>query len=713
MKKKIKVLKDPLSEELKKLNYSYNQCRSRIQYRKDARTYGLMAEAFGIKVLDGELANRAIWIKDVEIFKQQVEQLIKERYARQRYIPLVSVEKDSSLGESKNEEKGESEIVSEDILHKQIEQPTTFCPKYESQKAILMVKYCNQEKAARELWQGFEKGKRAQLLLATTGAGKTYIGASFLKNFIEQGFIKKLGSYAPWPTIVITKASVVAQTATVLKDEFGIDLIKHARVINIEFLRSQLGKNFVAEVVKVAKGEDYIDYTWNPIMHPIFVLIDECQMLTREVSIQSQIIQALTRVEDEYGIPVFFLFMSATPFARVCEMKIFACATRREFDFGLQRIRITEDSWPTFATQIAYPSDPTIYCEAAIKRAIDFFEDDIVRIKGIRPKFRALNRVQRIFFRTNEEREEYSQAWETYQEKKRKIEGDDSLSASQSRFALLAQFTIFRKAAEKIRRYHLAKFAVDAWNNGKAPAIACSFKGTMTAVYRILVENYNWQREDVSFIWGGSTETLNDKSKIAQRFKNDAEFAQAMKSFNISLEDLGIDSKSIVTKTEEQYEFEKAHVLLTQSPEMRERERLNFQRQDSRLLLFSYKAGGVGLSAHHEAKYPNARQREGIFTPVYSEKELIQAFGRLPRITSISDTSQTMCYYGGTIEDAVAARVVMKLKCMKEVVKIRESWEDIITGQPVEETEDEKEIMDAVDDLEQTALLGEFVEEEK
>ncbi len=37
-------------------------------------------------------------------------------------------------------------------------------------------------------------------------------------------------------------------------------------------------------------------------------------------------------------------------------------------------------------------------------------------------------------------------------------------------------------------------------------------------------------------------------------------------------------------------------------------------------------------------------------------------------------------YYVGTIEEAVAQRVIVKLKNLKHVVKMKEAWEDIFTG---------------------------------
>jgi hypothetical protein len=655
---------------------------------------------------------------DIQIFRNQVEQLIKDKYASRRFI---SVECAGREGLSSSDDKDTQShdknftLEAEEIRERteEIHLKSTFVARYPDQKATLMEKHCNQLRAARNIWDKFTiHERRGQLLLATTGAGKTYIMASQAKNFDMQKFIQKYQCYSPWPIIWITKSSIVEQTKGVLRDQFGLDVVNKIHVVNIEMLRSHLGKLFVKESLVVKQGQEHYVYKWNGYMHPIFFIWDECQILAREESTQSQIAQAVNDIEEDWkamGVKVFQLFASATPFTRVSEAKVFAVSTGLTFKIGLQEVKLTNENWHIFARQIAAPSDPEEYCEAAVTRLMDVLDPYIERIKGIRPQHRAYNSINRIKFQTKEEAEEYEKAWTEYLEQKAKIEGSKSMSAAQSRFALLAQFTIFRKKAERIRAPHLAKFIYDTWNAGHAPAVAAAFKGTITRAVRLLIDDYNWTRDDISIIWGGSTEALTMKQKIAKKIKDSPEMQSILAALDLDLDAVGIHMKNLNEKTTEQYEFEKAHNLLTQKPEDREKERLRFQRQDSKCLLFSYKSGGVGLSAHHEIQYPKARPRRGIFTPVYSEKELIQALGRLPRITSISDTYQCMCYYGGTIEDAVAERVRMKLKCMTAVVKMKEDWTSLVTKTNLieaDEQDDDTEVLDA----EGAAILGDYKE---
>ena len=74
------------------------------------------------------------------------------------------------------------------------------------------------------------------------------------------------------------------------------------------------------------------------------------------------------------------------------------------------------------------------------------------------------------------------------------------------------------------------------------------------------------------------------------------------------------------------------------------------------------------------------RQRVTLVSTTYSPVELVQGLGRVPRLTSLSDSEQLVLCYRGTVEEGVAAVVSVKLTCLKPVVQQREDWEDIIIG---------------------------------
>ena len=713
------MIKKPISlnDELAVLNFSYNVTKTKMQSSKEHRTYGMMAKGFGVEVLNGHF-NKSIWFNDLDIFKQQREQILKDKYASKRFIDYSRIEETKELPiHSKEVSKrlDNRETICIDNLRGYSDNRTnsnsTWKATYPNQKAILIEDLCNQPLAAQTLWDNLSLNDwRGQLLRAPPGIGKTYILGSVIKNFIEQGYINKLKCISPWPIIYITKATVVDQTKAVLKEDFGIDTVNTVHVVNIELLRTKFGKNFVKDVVKVENGESYIDFEWNEWLIPCLIIWDESQGIARADAMQTRIANAVNNVKRI----VYQIDASATPFSRVIETKHFTCSTRIKWDFGGDEPEfITNNNFSDFARQIASPHDPEVYSEFAIKQYMDFIGERIVEVKDIKLKYKSFITTKRLHFKTQEESDKYQKAWAHYQEKKAKIESDESLSEGQSRFMQLAQFTIFRQTCEEIRAPHIAEFVVDTWNAGEAPAVAFAFKRTGTAVYRILVEQYGWKREDVSFIWGGATESLNAKAKLAKKIK-DAGLSEKLEGLGISMEDLGIDIAEIHEKTNEQYEFEKLHNLLTQKPEHRESERLRFQRQDSRCLMYSYKSGGVGLSAHHERKYINARPRRGIFTPIYSEKEITQGLARLPRITSISDTYSVIAYYGNTIEDDVLARVIMKLKCARHVSRGSDSWIDVVTGnRSIEDVPDLDSIEVETEQEESDGIEQVFIEERK
>lgn len=662
-----------------------------------------MAEFFGLTVED----EATIELSEVDKFYEEAQETIRKKYTdTTKETPLDSGPTPVSVGDD-GEWNGDKEGAKESSL-------TTFNPKYPDQEATLLTQKegCKQVDAARQIWDNFSvRGDSANMLIALTGAGKTYIDGSFLKNFIEQGWIQRLGCIAPHPIFFVTKNSVKLQNKDVLKREFGIDSTIQVKVINIEHLRTQLGSNYVKRDVVIINGEEHEVFKWNPWMAPCLIVWSECQILAVADSVQSKIAQAYNNLPGRR----FQLFESATPGSRVCEFKCFAVATKTKFHLGLGEVELTNDNWNQFAALVAHPGNPYEYNEAAVTRLIDRLEPYIVRIKGIKPKHKALNSVEKIYFRNDAEKEVYDKAMDNFLKKKAKIESNESISEGQAQMMLRAEFTVFAKAAEGIRVPYLAERVVRLWDEGYAPVLAVRFKVTQTGVYQTLVNDYGWKREDVSMIWGGSQEALTDKKKMAKKMKENDDFIKAMELVGLDVEDTFDIDLDFKEKTDEQLAFEKAHDLLSQKPEERERERLRFQRQDSKLCIFNFKSGGVGLSLHHEAKYPKARPRFVILTPVYSEKELVQGLGRGPRITSISDTHQVMVYYANTIEQHVAIRVVMKLKNLKCVTTKsgREHWEAIITGKPIideDEEDDEALMLDAADSMEQNQLM-EFVGE--
>lgn len=548
-----------------------------------------------------------------------------------------------------------------------------------------------QERAAVELLDNLlKKNYNGQLLRAAVGTGKTFIIGAVIRRVLDSGFLDGK-TFSPWPIVYITKATIVEQTERVLRQAFGIDTVNEVKVINIEQLRATFGELMLEWKTVVKHGEEETKWVWKPFVHPCLLLLDECQQVKNKDSQQSQILQAFNEITDQ---PTYQIHFSATPFLRVCEAKCFCVSTRIKSKYGLtDGVPLSNESWPDFESHVAHPAEPDEYNQAAVKRLMDKMNDYIVDVKGVRPQFNARNSIQLIDFQSPEEAKQYHDAWSRYEKMRQKIEGYE-LSGSQSRFLILAQFTVFRKAAELCRAPHLAKAMYEAVQAGQAACLAANFKGTITRVVTILNEQYGISRDDISLVWGGGQTKKTEKQKSKEAINTDI-MKELFADVGLSDSDLDLDD------VDEYKELDKGLVerlrLGPQSKKERQKEIDRFQSGKSLYCCFTFKAGGVGLSLHHtdemtvekvERTKNNWAVKETIssiptrpricfLAPTFSAIELVQGLGRCPRLTSLSDTPQIIIFYRGTIEERVAAIVNQKLRCLKEVVRTREDWQDV------------------------------------
>lgn len=187
---------------------------------------------------------------------------------------------------------------------------------------------------------------------------------------------------------------------------------------------------------------------------------------------------------------------------------------------------------------------------------------------------------------------------------------------------MLVAMQKFREGAEEVRAGRLAKRAIDTVEQGRQTIVVCNFVNPMRLVYRELVR-------------------------------------------------LGLDKDRI------------CHIVGGQTPSQREAQRQKFQQGNADVLLFTMRSGGVGISLHHDRK--ESRPRHIIIPPTWSAIDLVQALGRGHRITSISDTTQEVVWYRGTIEERVCERVEAKLDCINASVGRRENWVNVFTNGTVQE----------------------------
>jgi hypothetical protein len=267
------------------------------------------------------------------------------------------------------------------------------------------------------------------------------------------------------------------------------------------------------------------------------------------------------------------------------------------------------------------------------------------------------------------------------------------LSAQNPRFQALVELGIFLAAAEYCKRYIFAERMYRDVQNGYAAVLACKFKKTIIAVTKILNEKYGVSRDNISLIWGRGQTQLTAKQKLKAKVReNQSKFEEA----GITMEDMMLEDVDDRVLEDLPAELR----LGNQSKERRQYEIDRFQSGKSLYCIYTYKAGGVGLSLHHTDEQNNykvrrqkngyaviedipnvpTRPRKATVGPTWSPIELVQGCGRVPRLTSLSDTIQNFLYYKGTVEEEQAFVVTHRLKCLSKVVRQHEPWADIITN---------------------------------
>lgn len=393
-------------------------------------------------------------------------------------------------------------------------------------------------------------------------------------------------------------------------------------------------------------------------------------------------------------------------------------------------MKVNKQLWPTWSSSVASPASPLEYNEASCDRLMKRIDHLVVRVKGVRPQFEAINKTELIYFKTDEEKKYYDDTEARYHRERAKLM--ERVASGEEMNPNILELVLLMKrcmAAEYCRRYHIVDRMLEDMNSGYAAVAAVKFKPTIIACVRILCEERGISRDKISLIWGGGQTALTGKQKAKAQIKEKAE----------KLRELGMDEEDILEtldlsdvedrKIEELPEYLR---LGPQDKEERQREIDRFQSGKTQLCFFTFKAGGVGLSLHHtdelskvkvkrkpngyalESDIPNVpiRPRKVIVAPTYSAIELVQGLGRCPRLTSLSPTEQTLLFYGNTVEVDVAHIVSQKLRCLSRVVRMKESWQDVVQGGVSKDVhlEDESKLPDK-DDGEELMGGGSEVEE--
>lgn len=531
--------------------------------------------------------------------------------------------------------------------------------------------------------------------------GKTFIAGGVLRRLVDSKFADE-HTFGSTLYLYVTRATVVEQTKRVLKNYFNLSIKHGVEVVNIEQLRSRAGLQWVTEKMEIIGGQEVYTWTWRKRLNPVVIIWDECQALKNEGSIQHKIAVSFNDIES----PTWQLFISATPFTRVCEAKCFAVATRKNISDTLGTVYqsyISNATWPTYASSIAgTQSKPDEYNEAAVERLVKDLEPYIVRVRGVRPQFGADNKVEVIPFQSAEAAAYYQAAWERWLKEKAAAEAKEKETGEkESGLDRLTRDLKFRMAAEYVRADIIGERMYQDVQSGRFAAVSANnFKGTVIGIVKYLIEKRGVSRDQISLVWGGGKTGLTKKEKASLDVLKKAEQLLAagitqdeiFKMLDIEPEDL------IRAQEKEAQELPESYRLGGQSKEERQIEIDKFQSGKTLYCIFTMRSGGVGLSLHHSDEFSPVkvrrresgyafeedipkvpiRPRRNYVAPTYSAIELVQSLGRCPRLTSLSETEQILLFYKGTIEVNVAAVTNTKLGCLGKVVRQKEDWMDIL-----------------------------------
>jgi hypothetical protein len=562
--------------------------------------------------------------------------------------------------------------------------------------------YWFQKKSVVELYNGIVvEQRRAMLLLAGTGMGKTFISLGFVRRLVDMKFADE-HTFGAILYLYVTRATIVEQTKRVAKKYFNLSPKDGFEIVNIEQLRSKAGAQWVKERMEIVNGQEVFTWEWRNMLNPVVIIWDESQGLKNDTSIQHKIGVSFNEIKT----PIFQVFMSATPFTRVCEAKCFAVATRKNISDTLgtaYQSYISNATWPTYASSIAgSQSKPDEYNEAAVERLVKDLEPYMVRVRGVRPQYGADNKVEVIPFQSPEAAAYYQAAWERWLKEKQAAEAKEKETGEkESGLDRLTRDLKFRMAAEYVRADIIGERMYQDVQSGRFAAVSANnFKGTVIGIVKYLIEKRGVSRDQITLVWGGGKTGLTKKEKASLDVLKKAEQLLAagitqdeiFKMLDIEPEDL------IRAQEKEAQELPESYRLGGQSKEERQIEIDKFQSGKTLYCIFTMRSGGVGLSLHHSDEFSPIkvrrkesgyafeedisnvpiRPRRNYVAPTYSAIELVQALGRCPRLTSLSVTEQILLFYSGTIEVNVAAVTNTKLGCLGKVVRQKEDWMDIL-----------------------------------
>jgi len=362
----------------------------------------------------------------------------------------------------------------------------------EDSTVVTLKEFAFQISASAELTAKL-RTEQGVLLQGGTGTGKTYIVAQTLCDILpELTKDDKLGK-GPIPILWVAPAATIVQTQRVLK---AYGLAGKVLVMSYAALTSPKtgGTMFYATKIKVEWGQEHTVYEWSEFMLPRLVVFDECQALKNDGSSRTNIARQLPPKN------VKRLFVSATPYQRVCEARTVMTGVGMRSRYNV--LPLSEGTAPSVLRSLATYGNTASYSPRAMEKIKDVMEPYTVALKNIRFKYKARTECVLIDFRSDKERESYNNAYEEYLEYLYRLRGQTGHGIVAARLVAMMKF---RQKAEEIRSPLVAARARNAVVEGSQAIIASNFKGMLRGVWLALTKTYGIDEDKIGYVTGGQT----------------------------------------------------------------------------------------------------------------------------------------------------------------------------------------------------------------
>jgi hypothetical protein len=518
-----------------------------------------------------------------------------------------------------------------------------------------------------------------------TGKGKSWIAAGlalWLQKHDPQKFCNFLGLFPP--ILIITKKSVVLDFRETLK-KLGLESVGLAvDVWSYNEVFSAKNKNFFKEETIEIFGQatKVIRFNLPEQAAPKLIILDECQEIKKEKSKRTKYLDAFLQFPS-----IKWVFTSATPAVTVWDTMFMTLAMG--VTYGSRHI--SRETFPEFARTLTLGADPRSANAAALERWGAAIGERFIKPPGDPQKVKALNKVKLFEITDPVNQNMLKNAMKNYLEA---LERTGRSIDPQGQ--VMVAFMVMARAAELATVDTWVADAIHAHQNGYAPVIAIRFVETLKELVMKLCESEYFKskgitKDKISLIWGGNREIKLEEllpeskaaeiaAKMGMWILDNPDEARKPKA-----EDIGITKEEFrafhkgIKYTSERIFREMTKDAFAQRNEKLREMKLHNQNQKERhenvqaflngateFCIYTLSSGGTGISLDH--RYAHTCPRYVMSTMTYWAEEFAQALGRCVRITTLTDTQQSIYVPEGTIlSDHMAPKLAQKLKSVDAI----------------------------------------------